>query len=153
MPFYDVLKNVYEGVFAWIQGKIIQRHAAQHLADNLQVLERTAKAAAELIGATDELAASDDPHKKRLAALIKDYATEGFEQVTKGRLSAKEVAAIEPDHPFSENSEPSRASLPGTPKPSPTPKALPHTPPQPQPSPPKRGRGRPRKNPQENPQA
>ena len=145
-PFFEFLRRLAEGVFLRGQHSIAQRQAAHDLSENLGVVQQAAKAAAETMELADQLAAGNDPNKQRLAALIKDYANEGMKQVLTGQLSAKEVMAIEAQHPFSENSEPSRASLPGTPKPLPTPEPSRPTPP-PQPGTGKRGRGRPRKSP------
>jgi hypothetical protein len=128
---------------------IVQQQAAHGLTETLGVMQQAGKAAADTIDLANKLAADNDPHKQRLAALIKDHVEGGMKQVLTGQLPAEEVRAIESDHPFSENSEPSRASLPATPRPLPTPKPLPHTPP-PLPAPTaKRGRGRPRKHPQQ----
>jgi hypothetical protein len=131
-------------VFFISQRRIAEQHAAHYLRENLEVMGEATKEVERIIDLGNQLAAGNDPDKQRLAALIKDYANEGMKQVLTGQLPAKEVMAIEADHPFSENSGPSRASLPGTPKPLPTPKP---SPPTPQPPTAKRGRGRPRKNP------
>ena len=148
-PFFDFLKKLYEGAFLWATRRIAQQQAAHGLTENLEVMQQAATAAAETIDLANKLAAGNDPHKQRLAALIKDYAQGGMRQVVTGQLPADGRLAIEADHPFSENSEPSRASLPATPRPLPTPKPLPHTPPPLPPPTAKRGRGRPRKHPQE----
>jgi hypothetical protein len=145
-PFFEFFKKLSQGFFFLIQRMIGEQHAARYLRENLEVMQQAAKTAAETMDLADQLAAGNNPDKQRLAALIKDYANEGMKQVLTGQLSAKEVMAIEADHPFSENSEPSRASLPGTPKPLPTPEPSRSTPP-PQPGTGKRGRGRPRKSP------
>ena len=145
-PFFAFLKKMYERAFLLGTRWITQEQAAHGLAENLKVLDQAATAAAGTIDLANKLATDNDPHKQRLAALIKDYAEDGMNQVLTGQLPAKEVMAIEADHPFSEISEPSRASLPGTPKPLPTPEPSRSTPP-PQPGTGKRGRGRPRKSP------
>jgi hypothetical protein len=146
-PFFEFFKKLSQGFFFLIQRMIGEQHAARYLRENLEVMQEVGKTAAETIDLADQLAVGNNPDKQRLAALIKDYANEGMKQVLTGQLPAEEVRAIESDHPFSENSEPSRASLPGTPRPLPTPEPSRSTPP-PQPPPTaKRGRGRPRKSP------
>lgn len=129
MNLFDFLKSLYEGAFLWGQRRIAQQQAAHGLTENLEAVDQAATAAAETIDLANKLAADNDPHKQRLAALIKDHVEGGIKQVLMCQLPVEEVRAIEPDHPFFENSEPSRASLPGTPKRLPTPKPLPHTPP------------------------
>lgn len=126
---------------------LVRQQAAHSLRENLEVVGEATKDAEKIIDLGNVLTAGNDPAKQRLGAMLKDYATEGMNQVLSGQLP-KEVMAIEAQHPFSENSGRSGASLPGTPKSLPTPTPSPSTTPQPpQPATGKRGRGRPRKSP------
>lgn len=138
---FERLKRLYQEAFVMGQEMVAQEQAAKDVMENQSVIQEAAKAAKDTIDLANELAADNDPHKKRLAALIKDYAVGGVEQVTTDRLPAEEGRVIEAGSPFSGDSQSSRARLPDSPKP------LPLTPPPP-PQPPRRGPGRPRKRPQ-----
>ena len=74
-------------------------------------LQQAAMVAAETIDLANQLAADNDSHKKRLAALIKDTVV-GAVEVATGRLPAEEGRAIEAGSPFSGDSQTSRTSLP-----------------------------------------
>lgn len=78
--FFEFLKSLYERAFLRGVLGIAQKQAAQGLAENLEVMQQAAKAAAETMDLADRLAAGNDPHKQRLAARIKDYANQGVEQ-------------------------------------------------------------------------
>jgi hypothetical protein len=143
MNLYDRLKNLHRGEFLRGQAAIAHETAVEDFTTSQDVTQKALKAAAETIKLANELAADNDPHIKRLALLIKDSVVGAAGEVATGPLPAEGRKAIEADSPFSENSEPSRTSLPNST--STSPKPLPLTPPPPA----KRGPGRPRKHPQE----
>src|SRR4051794_2637207 len=134
----DRLKDLHKKVFVKGQEAVAQEVATEHFEDQQARTQRAAKVAAETIDLADQLAADGNPHKQRLAALIKNSVIGAVEQVANGRHEAEEAReALEAD-PFSGGSPPSEMSLPGS-----TPKALPQEPTEP----PKRRPGRPRKHP------
>ena len=139
MSLYDRIKKLHHDAFLKGQEVIAHLTRAEDFTASQDVTQKAMKAAAETINLANELAADNDPHKKRLALLIKDSVVGAAEDVATGPLPAEGRKAIEADSPFSGNSPSSRTSLPDSTK------ALPHTPPPPA----RRGPGRPRKHPQE----
>jgi hypothetical protein len=137
----DKLKDLRREGYVKGQEAVAREVATQDLTDRQAQMRQAAKVAAETIDLANELAKDGDPHKQRLAALIKDAAVGVADQLAAGPVPQEGREAIE-ETPFSSSgsSQPSATSLPGS-----TPKALPHEAPE---TPPKRGRGRPRKHPQ-----
>ncbi len=85
----------------------------------------------------DRLAQSGDPHKAKLAALLKERIVGAVDEMTSGRPPAEEAREAAQASPLLESSGPSATSLPSSP-----PKELEHRPTEP----PKKKRGRPPKN-------
>ncbi len=135
---FDSLKALHRKIFVKGQEAVAQEVAAERLEDQQVLTRRAGQVAAETIDFADELAADGNPHKQRLAALIKDSVVGAVEEhVATGRHEAKEERGAIVADPFLGGSPPLETSLPGS-----LAKALPHE----STEPPKRGRGRPPKH-------
>lgn len=131
------LKALHEKIFVKGQEAVAQEVATEYFEEQQLLTGRVAKAAAETLDLADRLATDDDPHRRRLANLIKDNVLGAVEQATVAKPAAERREPLEAS-PFSGGSNPSSLSLPSSP-----PLALPHEPTEP----PKPRRGRPRKDP------
>lgn len=135
----DRLKDLHRKVFTKGQEAVAKEQATEHFEDDQALAQRVMKAAVETIDLAEQLAADGNPHKQRLAAIIKNSVVGAVEERESGRQQAeKEREPIEAG-PFVGSSTPSEQSLPDS---RPT-ASLPGTS-----GPPKKKRGRPPKNPQ-----
>jgi hypothetical protein len=134
----DPLKSLHEASFVEGQRAVAKDVAARRFEEKLRTLGKVGQAAAETLDQADRLAQGGDPHKRKLATLIKESVVGAVDEMTTGRPSAEEAREAVQASPLLESSGPSATSLPSS-----TPKELENTPVEP----PKRGRGRPPKNP------
>lgn len=134
----DPLKPLHEASFVEGQRAVAKDVTARRFEEQLKTLGKVGQAAAETLDQADRLAQDGDPHKKRLAELIKQGVVGAVGEMTTGRPPAEEARGAAQATPLLESSEPSATSLPTTPPP----KELEHKPSEP----PKKKRGRPPKN-------
>lgn len=130
----DPLDKLYKKSFLEGQEMEAQKAAAAHFGVKMEATKHAVEVAAEIIDLADQLASDGNPHKRRLAEVIKASVIGGAQQLTSpgqgdGGTSPEAL-------PFSGVSPNSETTSPDSTK------ALPHEPS----SAPKRGRGRPRKN-------
>ncbi len=138
---FDPIKALHRRLFLRFQEAIGHQVATEQFVDQRDLSERVARAANQAIDLVDELAADGNPHKQRVAVIMKDTVVRAVEEhFATGRHEPQEGggAAIEAD-PFPPGGSPpsSETSLPGS-----LAKALPLA----SSEPPKRGRGRPPKH-------
>lgn len=140
----DPLKPLHEASFVEGQRAVANDVTAQRIKEIAKSLGQVGDVVAETLDQADRIAQDGDPHKQKLAALMKEGLLGAVSQMTTGRPPAEEAREAAQATPLlSKNSEPSATSLPSSP---PKPKKLEHRPPEPPEQ--KRGRGRPRKKPQ-----
>ena len=135
----NVLKKLYESVFLQGQETVAKKVATEFFLEKNEMDARVGVAANDAIDLANRIAADGDPHKQRLAELLKDKVVQSYEtmnQVELGRVLPEEAGAAGQAVPFSSSSNGSTASLPST-----SPKALEDE----TQTPPKAKRGRPRK--------
>lgn len=136
---FDHLKDLSRKVLGKGVESAAQEAATERFEDEQALAQRVIKAAGETIDLADQLAADGNPHKQRLAAIIKDSVIGAVEEKQTGRPQAEEARKPIEASPFAVSSKPSGPSLPDSPPtaslPAPT-------------KPKKRGRGRPRKEPE-----
>jgi hypothetical protein len=138
--FEEWRKKFHQREYQKGQESVAQDLAAQDFADKQELIRDAMKAAEETINLANEMAKDGDPHKRQLAAFIKDSAVGAAGHVVGSPAPDGGRDAIEAT-PFSETrssgtSESSATTLPSS---SPT-NALPNG------EPVKRGPGRPRKD-------
>lgn len=111
----DRLKDIRERVFVQGQETEALKDATDRFEDEQALAQRLLRAASDTIDLADKLAADGNPHKQRLAALIKNKVVGAVEQREEGRHQAvKEREPIEAS-PFLSSSKNSEPSLPGSP--------------------------------------
>lgn len=117
----DHLKDLHKHVFVKGQEAEAQQNATERFEDEQALAQRVLRAATDTIDLADKLAADGNPHKQRLAALIKNKVVGAVEEREEERHRAvKEREPVEaspfhdnpPQLSSSKNSEP---SLPGSP--------------------------------------
>jgi hypothetical protein len=134
----DHLKDLHRKVFTKGQEAVAQEQATEHFEDEQALAQRVMKAAVETIDLADQLAADGNPHKQRLAALIKNSVVGAVEERETGRQQAEEAREPVEAGPFAVSSTPSGPSLPDSPPTASLPGPS---------EPPKKKRGRPPKHP------
>lgn len=134
----DRLKDLHKKVFVKGQEAVAQEEATERFEDEQALTQRVLKAATDTIDLADKLAADGNPHKQRLAALIKNKVVGAVEEQDTERQQAEKVREPIEASPFAVSLRPSEPSLPGSPPtaslPAPT-------------EPPPKKRGRPPKHP------
>lgn len=129
------LRKIHERSFVEGQAAQAQQNSAELLKQRAEALKAAAAVAEETIDLADQLAASGDPHKRKIAEAIKTAISGGVVAMANPGGEGREAPEAAPFVPGLSGNSP--ASLPSSPGST---KSLP----QPEP-PPKRGRGRPRK--------
>lgn len=137
----DPLKPLHEASFVEGQRAIANDITAQRFKEQLKTLGEVGDVAAETLDQAERIAQGGDPHKAKLANILKERIIGAVDQMTSGRPPAEEARGAAQASPLLESSGPSATSLPSSP-----PKELEHRPTEP--PEPKRGRGRPKKKPQ-----
>lgn len=133
----DRLKDLHKKVFVKGQEAVAQEEATERFEGEQALNKRLLKAATDTFDLADQLAKDGDPHKQKLAALIKNRvvgAVEGREE----RHQAEEAREPIEASPFAVSLKPSEPSLPGSPPTASLPAPS---------EPPKKKRGRPPKLP------
>lgn len=135
----DPLRPLHEASFVEGQRAVASDITAQRFKEQLKTLGEVGDVAAETLDQADRIAQSGDPHKAKLANILKNRIVGAVDEMTSGRPPAEEAREAAQASPLLESSEPTAPSLPASP-----PKTLEHRPTEP--PKPKRGRGRPPKN-------
>lgn len=132
----DPLEHIHGRSFIEGQDAIAKKVSAKRMSEHVAVTGKAVEMAADAIDLADQLAADGNPHKKRLAELLKETAVAAAKQLAAGGQKLEEGGAAVAADPFSPGSPSPSSTLEGS-----TPKSL-----QQEQPPPKRPRGRPRKN-------
>lgn len=133
----DPSKDLHRKIFVRGQEAVAQEFVHGGAKERLEQTQEILRMASDTIDLANAMAKDGDPHKQRIADLIKDRVAGVAEDVASGAVTTAEGRGAQGASPLSVSSGHLGTSLPG-----PTPKALPH---QPLESP-KRKRGRPRKS-------
>src|SRR4051794_14229542 len=122
----DPLDPLHEGSFLEGQRAVAKQVSARRFEEQLKTLGHVGQMAAETLDQADQLAQGGDPHKQRLAALIKNSVVGAVDEMTTGRPRAEEARGAVEASPLSDGSTSSMATLPGS-----MPKQLGHEPSEP----------------------
>lgn len=135
----DPLKPLHEASFVEGQRAVAKDAAARRLEEQLKTLGKVGQVAAETLDQAERLAEDGDPHKRKLADVIKNGIIGAVDDAANGRHPAGEAREAVSATPLSSSSSTaSRESLPASTPERPGQGALE--------PPPKRKRGRPPKN-------
>src|SRR4051794_30602249 len=97
----DPLKEIHGRSFVEGQDALAKQLSAKRMSEHVATTEKVVDIAAEAVDLADQLAADGNPHKKRLAELLKDTAVKAAEQLAAGGQKLEEGAAAAAADPFS----------------------------------------------------
>lgn len=133
----EPVDRLHKASFVEGQRAVANDITSQRLKEHFKTLGEVGDVAAETLDQAERIAQSGDPHKAKLANILKDRIVGAVDDMTSGRPPAEEAREAAQASPLLENSGPTATSLPSSP-----PKVLEHRPSEP----PKKKRGRPPKN-------
>src|SRR4051794_127605 len=110
----EPLKPLHEASFVEGQRAVAKEVTDRRFQEQLKSLGQVGQTAAETLDQAEQFAKDGDPHKRRLAALIKNRVVGAVDEATTGRPPAEEAREAAQASPLLESSPSSIPSLPGS---------------------------------------